>query len=173
MPVPGPRTQDRPLSGYSNPGGEQPDRINRWSRPAPAVQVGRTPNTMFMSLRGNILAPGTVRRMWRQVADMIPAQEPYSWTHNAPAPGRQVAIPRGFQITTALRYMARSVYIAGGTDATRFTALHTKIPQRVHSKPVTLNAGGVRNRPTVRNRLTSFGSRVPPLNNAKVPAANG
>jgi hypothetical protein len=39
----------------------------------------------------------------------------------------------------------------------------------VKSKPVTIPAGGVRNRPTVRNRITSFGSRVPPLN-PKLPA---
>jgi len=128
---------------------------------------------MSMSLRGNLLAPGTVRRMWRQVADMIPAQAAYSWTHNAPAPGRQVVTgPGPFQVTTSLRYMTRSVYVGAGTDATRLSALHTKIIQRVHSKPTSLNAGGVRNRPTVRNRLTSFGSRVTPLN-AKVPAANG
>jgi hypothetical protein len=172
MPVPGPRTQDRPIPGYGNPGREQPDRINRWNRPAPVVQIGKTPNTMTVAMRGNILAPGTVRRMWRQVADMIPAQEPYSWTHSAPAPGRQFRNPGGLGVTTALRYMTRSIYVAGGTDGTRFSALHTKVEPRVHSKPVSLNAGGVRNRPTVRNRLTSFGSRVTPLN-AKVPAANG
>lgn len=164
MPVPGPRTQLRPLPGYTNPGMEQPTRWNRWHRPGPVSQPGRSPATMFASLRGNILAPGTVRRLWRQVADMVPAQAGYSWTASAPAPGRPVPQQGGVGISTALRYMTRSVYAAGGTDSTRMSALHTKITPRVHSKPVTLPAGGVRSRPTVRNRVTSFGQRVPAIN---------
>lgn len=171
MPIPGPRTQERPLPGYTNPGNEQPHRWNLWLRPGPVAQAGRTPAMMFFSLRGNLLAAGTVRRFWRQIADMIPAQEPYSWTRSAPSPGRQVRSPGGLAITTALRYMTRNVYAAGGNDNTRLSALHTKVHPRVHSKAVTVNAGQQRNRPTVRNRLTSFGSRVPPLN-AKVPAAH-
>jgi hypothetical protein len=66
--------------------------------------------------------------------------------------------------------MARSVYIAGGTDNSRYEALHTMIDQRVNYRPVSINAGGVRNRPTIRNRITSFGSRVTPLN-SRVSAA--
>jgi hypothetical protein len=170
MPVPGPRIQDRPLPGYNNPGNEQPHRINRWGRPEPVRQAGRTPTTMFATLRGNLLAPGQVRRFWRQVADMVPGQPAFSWTTNSPAPGRPVRGQGGFRITTALRYMTRSVYVAGGTDSSRFSALHTKVRPRVNSKPVTVGGGNVRNRPTVRNRITSFGSRVTPLN-AKVPAA--
>lgn len=171
MPVPGPRTQQRPLPGYTNPGMEQPHRFNLWDRPGTVAQQGRSPATMFHALRGNMLAPGTVRRMWRQVADMTPAQAPYSWTRSAPAPGRSVITPGGLGITTALRYMARSVYAAAGTDGTRYSALHTRIQPRVHSKPVSLPAGGVRSRPTVRNRMTSFGMRVPPLN-TKVSASS-
>ena len=171
MPLPGPRTQTGPLAGYGNPGHEQSDRFNRWDRPAPVAQAGRTPATMVVSTRRNVLAPGTVRRLWRPVADMIAAQAPYSWTESAPAPGRPVVASRGLGITSSLRYMARSLYVAAGTDASRSTGLHTKIHPRVQSKPVSINAGQVRSRPTVRNRLTSFGSRVPPLN-AKVPASN-
>lgn len=171
MPVPGPRGQDAPFPGYRNPDAEQPDRINRWLRPGPVAQVGRTPNTMFTALRGNVLAAGTVRRLWRQVADMVPASASFSWTENAPAPGRGVRSPSGFRITTGLRYMTRSLYAAGGTDASRFTALHTKVQPKVHHKPVSVGSGQARSRPTVRNRLVSFGTRVPTLNQ-KVPAAN-
>jgi len=173
MPVPGPRNQFRPVPGYTNPDGEHPDRINRWHRPGPIVEPGRSPATMILNLRGNVLGAGQVRRMWRQTADYLAPQAPYSWTDNAPGPERPAfSVSRGFQITRALRYMTRSIYIAGGTDNTRFGALHTLIQQRVHSKPVSLGAGGSRNRPTVRNRLTSFGSRVTPLN-SRVPAASG
>ncbi len=172
MPVPGPRTQQRPLPGYTNPDGEHPDRINLWDRPGPVSSPGRSPATMLHAVRGNRLAPGQIRRLWRPVADMIAAQASFSWTESAPSPGAPVQSPGGLSITRALRYMARSVYIAGGTDNSRFGALHTAIRPRVHYKPVSINAGAVRSRPTVRNRLTSFGSRVPALN-ARVSAAEG
>lgn len=170
MPVPGPRTQDRPVPGYSNPDGEQPTRMNQWKRPGPVTEPGRSPATMVLSLRGNVLAPGQVRRLWRQTVEYVAPAGAFSWTHNAPAPGRPIRLPYGFGITRALRYMARSVYVAGGTDNSRFGAMHTTVTPHVRSKPVTVGAGGVRNRPTVRNRLTSFGSRVTPLN-ARVAAA--
>lgn len=172
MPVPGPRTQVRPLPGYTNPDGESPDRWNLWLRPGPVSAPGRSPATMILSLRGNILAPGQIRRLWRQTINLIPAQAPYSWTGSAPAPGMPERMPSAVGVTRALRYMARSVYAWEGADNSRFAALHTQIEQRHNYKPVTLNAGGVRNRPTVRNRLTSFGSRVPALN-SKVSAAQG
>jgi hypothetical protein len=169
MPVPGPRTQARALPGYANPDGESPDRWNLWERPGPISRVGMTPGTMEHTRDGRVLAPGQIRRMWRQAADQISAQAPFSWARNAPAPGRPVLAPEGFQITRALRYMARSVYAPAGTDNSRFVGFHSQIRPRVKSKPVTIPAGGVRNRPTVRNRITSFGSRVPPLN-PKLPA---
>lgn len=143
-----------------------------WHRPGPIVEPGRSPATMVLNLRGNVLGSGQVRRLWRQTIDMIAAQASYSWTTNSPAPDRPVTNPGPFMPTRALRYMTRSLYVAGGTDNSRFGAMHTAIGQRVNSKPVTLGAGGSRNRPTVRNRLTSFGSRVTPLN-SRVPAASG
>lgn len=170
MPVPGPRTQFRPLPGYTNPDGDTPDRINPWEWPEPIAEPGRSPGTMVLSLRGNVLGAGQVRRLWRQSVQYIAAQASYSWTDSAPGPGRPITRPGALGLTTAVRYMTRSLYAAGGTDNSRFGALHTTVHPKVRSKPVSLNAGGVRNRPTVRNRLTSFGSRVTPLN-SKVPAA--
>lgn len=127
---------------------------------------------MLTTLRGQILGHGQVRRMWRQAVNQISAQAPYSWTASAPAPDAPGVNPGSFMITRALRYMTRSIYMGAGEDNTRYAALHTQIEQRVNYKPVSLNAGGVRNRPTLRNRMTSFGSRVPPLN-SRVAAAAG
>lgn len=168
MPVPGPRTQTGPDAGYRNPGLEQPTRINHWLRPGPVWWPGRSPGTMVMNLRGNILAPGQIRRLWRQAVDLIPAQGAYSWTSSNPDSGSG---PLG--ITRALRYMTRSVYSRSGEDNTRMLGMHTIISQSDrHRVTVTIGAGQKRNQPTVRNRLTSFGSRVPTLNRA-VSAAEG
>lgn len=172
MPIPGPRTQHRPLPGYTNPDGAEPDRWNRWLRPGPVTSTGRSPGTMLTTLRGCVLGPGQVRRMWRQTINQVNAQAPYSWTASAPTPDAPGTNPGAVGITRALRYMTRSLYMGAGEDNTRYAALHTQIEQRTNQKPVSLNAGNVRNRPTVRNRLTSFGSRVPTLN-SRVSASSG
>ena len=172
MPVPGPRTQFGPDPGYNNPGLESPDRINLWKRPGPVWWPGRSPGTMFVTLRGNQLGAGQVRRMWKQAVNFIPAQAPFSWSTNSPAPGRPTVHPDGYFITRALRYMTRSVYMGAGLDHSRFDALHTRIIKQNAYKTVTVNAGQVRNRPTVRNRVTSFGSRVPTLNRSIQAAEN-
>lgn len=164
MPIPGPRSQLGPDPGYRNPDLEQPDRFNRWDRPGPVWWPGRSPGAMFITLRGNVLGVGQIRRMWKQAINLIPAQAPFSWTDSAPAPGRPIASPGPIGITRALRYMTRSVYMGAGTDHSRYDALHTVIVKRNTYKTVTVNAGQKRNQPTVRNRMTSFGSRVPTLN---------
>jgi hypothetical protein len=135
------------------------------------VEFGRSPGTLFHSLRGNVLAAGTIRQLWRQSVNLLAGQAPYSWTSSSPQPNDpEHYAPRPYFITTALRYMARSVYAADGTDNTRMGGLHTTVHPHARGKPVTVPAGAVRGRPTVRNRLTSFGSRIPPLN-SKVPAS--
>jgi hypothetical protein len=122
---------------------------------------------MFLTLRGNKLGFGQIRRLWRQSIDYIPGQASYSWTESAPGAGGPVVQPTGgYFITRALRYMTRSVYIGGGLDHSRFDELHTVVTKQNVYKTVTVNAGQKRNAPTVRNRLTSFGSRVPTLNKA-------
>lgn len=126
--------------------------------------MGRTPGLMHITLRGCVLGAGQIRRMWRQSVNYIGAPAPYSWTSSAPNPHEPGASYSGLAITRALRYMTRSVYAQAGLDNTQFAGLHTRITPRVRSKPVTLGAGTVKNRPTVRNRMTSFGSRVPTLN---------
>ena len=169
MPVPGPRTQAGPDPGYRNPEDREPNFFNLWLRPGPVLWPGRTPGLMAITLRGCILAAGQIRRLWRQSIDYIPAQGAYSWTDNSTTTAQN---PRGFQVTRALRYMTRSLYEGQGIDHTRFDAMHTVIIKQNRYKTVTVNTGQRRNPPTVRNRLTSFGSRVPTLNQ-QVAAAEG
>jgi len=159
MPVPGPRTQQRPDPGFRNPEGRLPDFFNLWLRPAPVIWPGRSPGMSVISLRGCVLAAGQIRRLWRQSVNLVPAQGPYSWTRST----NDTSIRPGLDITRALRYLTRSVYVGGGVDNSRFAALHTTVKNQVTYKTVTVGKGG-RNRPTVRNRMTSFGARVPTLN---------
>lgn len=166
MPVPGPRNQFGPVEGYRNPSEEQSHRFNHWNRPGPVWWPGRTPGLMQITLRGCVLGYGQIRRLWRQSVNFIPGQAPYSWTNN----GNTNSPSEGVGITRALRYMTRSVYAAGGTDNTRFYGTHTDIARKVNYKTVTVQAGNVRSRPTVRNRMTSFGSRVPTLNSVATAA---
>lgn len=166
MPIPGPRTQDGPVSGYRNPDMAAPDLFNHWKRPAPISWPGRSPGYMAITLRGCRLATGQIRRFWRQSVNLIPAQDAFSWSGNAPGTGGGNPGWRGFEITRALRYMTKSVYMPAGVDNTRYAALHTVVNKENMYKTVTVNHGQVRNRPTTRNRMTSFGSRVPSLNSA-------
>lgn len=170
MPVSGPRNQTGAVPGYRNPGMEEPTRFQMWLRPDPVAQPGRSPGLSVISLRGCVLAAGQVRRMWRQSVNYTPASAAYSWTSSAPAPGMPVVAPPPFMVTRALRYMTRSTYMGAGIDNSRFEGLHTAISPRAQRSPqargrrVTIAAGSVRSRPTVRNRMTSFGSRVPVIN---------
>jgi hypothetical protein len=161
MPVPGPRTQFGPEPGYRNPEGRMPDLFNQWLRPGPVWWPGRSPGTMFLALRGNKLGFGQIRSLWRQSVNYTSAFPAYSWTENGIVSSGSKG---GIGITRALRYMTRSVYIGSGLDHSRFDELHTVVSNTNVYKTVTVNAGQKRNRPTVRNRLTSFGSRVPTLN---------
>ncbi len=153
MPVPG---QPR------NPFGQTPDRIMletpRFDGYGPG---GSTQHFAARTLRGMVLAAGQIRHLWKQRAGYAPGPAPFSWTANGPVSG--VSAARGFQITRALRYAARSVYMGAGHDNTRLSELHTQIGMRVRSKPATVGAGQQRGKPVTRNRLTSFGSRVTPL----------
>lgn len=162
MPVPGPRTQTGPVPGYRNPENAAPILFNHWKRPGPVWWPGHSPGTMFLTLRGNRLGFGQIRRLWRQSINYNGAFPSYSWTTNSTSHNTD----DGFGITRALRYMTRSVYIGAGLDHSRYDELHTVVKKQNVYKTVTVNAGQKRNIPTIRNRVTSFGSRVPPLNNA-------
>jgi hypothetical protein len=171
MPLPGPRNQFGADPGYANPLHETPTRLQLWLRPAAIVWPGESAGTGVISRRGNRQAPGQVRRLWRQAVNVIPASEPYSWTMNAPQPGRGLTRAYGpLGLTRATRYLTRSLYMGQGIDNSRYEELHTTVQSRHNYKPVT-HGSGARGRPTTRNRMTSFGSRVPVLN-PKVQAAD-
>lgn len=151
-----------PVAGQPrNPFGQTPDRIDL-DKPRHPVVVGRTAGTMFTELRGEIQAAGQIRHLWRQAVNYISAFPAYSWTVNGAIVSKGSA--RGFQITRALRYLTRSVYMGAGIDNTRLSELHSAVTPQVRHKPVTTNAGQQRGKPVARNRLTSFGQRVPTLN---------
>lgn len=173
MPVPGPRTQFGPDPGFRNPEARAPDFINHWERPGPIMFPGETPGTKILTLRGMRLAPGQIRRLYKQMVNYIPAQPGYSWTQNRPQPGNPItAGVAGFQITRGWRYMTRSLYMGAGIDNTEHWGAHTYVqPKHINPTP-TVGAGNTRNNPTVRNRMTSFGSRAPVLN-SRVVAAQG
>lgn len=107
-----------------------------------------------------VLAAGQVRKLWRQSIGYIAAQGAYSWTRNA----NDSDPAKGVGITRALRYKATSYAMEAGADNSRFEGLHTVYPKQNRYKPITVNAGQKASQPTTRNRMTSFGSRVPVLN---------
>lgn len=155
MPVPG---QPR------NPFGQSPDRIEL-ERPRHPVVAGETAGTMVRTLRGMVQAAGQIRHDWRQAIGYIDGPPGFSWTASNVdgSPGR------AFQLTRALRYLTRSLYMGAGIDNTRNAGLHSAIVQQAHYRPVSVNAGQQRGKPTTRNRLTSFGSRVPTLEERAAP----
>lgn len=169
MPIPGPRTQYGPVEGYRNPENREPDLFNQWGRPGPVVWPGRSPGLSIITLRGCVLAAGQIRRLWRQSVNFTPAQGSFSWTGNV----NDTDATPSVGITRALRYMTRSVYVGNGIDSTRYEALHTVIKKQNYYKTITVGKGQTRSRPTVRNRLTSFGSRVPTLNSSVAAAQKG
>jgi hypothetical protein len=148
-----------PVAGQPrNPFGQSPDRIEL-EAPRAIVQAGRTPATMRLTLRGMVQAAGQIRHDWRQTVGYIDGPPPYSWTSS----DTSGPTGRAFQVTRALRYLTRSLYMGAGIDNTRFAELHSAIPSQVRSPRVTTGGGQARNKPVTRNRLTSFGARVPTL----------
>jgi hypothetical protein len=135
-----------------NPLGETPTRF----RERPTVHVvepGRSPGTMEVDRRFDpAVAGGTIRRLWRQVLSGMPA----------PPPVPVSQLPAEF--TRSLRYRAQSLYLPAGSQNTRFSMLHTVIAQRSRQLRPVYSAGTRKARPVVRNRMSSFGSRVQPLN---------
>lgn len=135
--------------------GETPTRFHERAR-VNTVATGESPGTMEFDTRTGIEAAGTVRRLWHQLVNPVPAPPPF-----------EVAA-QPFTGQRTIRYRAQSVFRGSG-DALRFSragvpGLHTVIVQASRQDVPTLTAGQNRNRPTTRNRIASFGSRVAPLN---------
>ena len=143
-----------PVPGVArNPLGQRSTRFHR-SPPRVVARAGETPGLNDVDTRADTAARGTIRRLWRQSFNLVPAPPPVDVTRNN---GLGV-------VTRALRYKASSTYKAAGTDNTRFGAARVHVPSRHNQPRVTIAAGNQQGRPTVRNRMTSFGRRVPPVN---------
>jgi hypothetical protein len=141
-----------------NPLGETPNRFHARRRVF-VERPGASPGLMDVSdTRVDTAAPGTIRRLWEQTINMITAPPPFP-VAQAPT-----------TITRALRYKASTVFHRSGNENTRFGARRPIRPGRHHGRPVTIAAGNQQGRPTIRNRMTSFGRRVTPVN-APSPAA--
>lgn len=134
-----------------NPFGQTPTRFRE--RPRVHVTVpGQSPGTMESDDSATEQQPATIRRLWRQVLSGQPGPPPFP-VAQAPA-----------VFTRALRYRAATTYKPAGTLNTRLSMLHTVVRMVARQPRPILEAGTRRARPTVRNRMSSFGSRVPPLN---------
>lgn len=144
----------RPLGGdvvSVDTAGETPTRFHEHA----AVFIrrpGRSPGLMETDLETGTLAAGTVRRLWQPIISPVPAPPPFEVSAQPTT------------ITRTTRYSTRNFYQPSGSSDSRFLGLHTVIKQAVRSKPVSRGSGGTLGRPTLRNRMSSFGSRVPPLN---------
>lgn len=150
MPVPG-----RPR----NPHGHT--TFDRWheNQQVFVSRPGASPGLMDIDdTRVDVAAGGTIRRLWRQAVNFIPAPPPF--------PVSQAPLA----ITRALRYRASTTFQRAGNSNTRFGARRPFIVTRHNMRPVTIAAGNQQGRPTVRNRMTSFGSRVPTVNRASTAA---
>lgn len=151
----------RPLGGdviSVDPVGELPDRFHDTPRVF-VVRSGETPGTMELDTGAHVQAAGTIREFWRQSVHPVPAPPPY------PVAAEPV------QITRALRYKASTNYLPAGSLNSRFGGMHTTIVQASRQPAPTASAGTRQGRPTVRNRMESFGSRVTPLNPRVAAAA--
>jgi hypothetical protein len=107
---------------------------------------------------------GTIRRLWRNLAGYNNASgsADFNWTlnefENLPDTPRSV-------VTTPLRYLITTVNtLTAGNLLSNPMARSPVVRQRQAPAPPLAWSGNMQHRPVLRNRITSFGSRVPPEN---------
>lgn len=114
--------------------------------------------------------PGTIRRWYRSLIGYTSARgsADFSWTRD----GFDVA-PAGAQgpVSSPLRYLitTRDTLTAGNQLSQPIARVAHK-PSILAPRPPLVWVGNVQGRPTVRNRIVSFGSRIPALNPASADA---
>jgi hypothetical protein len=113
-------------------------------------------------LRTTDQAPGTIRRLWQNLAGYVGTGAGFSWTANSPGTGvRKIES----HVSTPLRYLVSTVDVLTAGNQRSMPMRRPQVPPRVaHTAPSVVMAGNVGYRPTVRSRIPSFGSRVPALN---------
>lgn len=135
------------------------------SRPRQLIRVQR-PHIFIEGQQGDAIdgletpeqrGAGTIRKLWRSTVGSTTFPAPFGWADN----------PR--TITRSLRYKASSLFMRAGNSHTDWGEPRPIIRPRVRSPLITRQAGNKPGMPTVRNRLASFGSRIPPLN---APSSN-
>lgn len=107
--------------------------------------------------------PGVIRRFWRAAARYTGAPRPFSWTDN----DFDGSAPNAGDGTTRLNFAFEDVGSAVfhyGNQLSRPMARPTLGPSVAAAAPRLITNGNVRNRPVLRVRIPSFGSRVPALN---------
>jgi hypothetical protein len=106
---------------------------------------------------------GVLRRLWAPIANMISAGEIFNWSRNL-----YDDAPDGVngQTTTSVRYLISTRNIGAGNGLVNPQARQVFPYENIRHAPdpLFIRAGQQQGRPTVRNRLSSFSSRVPPIN---------
>lgn len=112
---------------------------------------------------GRTLIPVTVRDWCMPIVNAIAAGPRFDWAKNM---FDFNADPAHAVNTNPLRYKVSTRYLGQGNMLVNPGARSfVRYPTRPHAPdPVFLRAGQLQGRPTVRNRITSFGSRVPTVN---------
>lgn len=111
-----------------------------------------------------LLAPGFLRRWWMRDpnADIFGSPD-FSWSRNNFETHRAV---NGVVSTTVGRYMTTASVRHMVGDALVNPLERAAVGFDRHAgQPPAYRAGQKKNNPSVRSRITSFGSRVPPVNN--------
>lgn len=137
--------------------------------------LGQSPGTFFhrvgVLLRGRrqdarlwgTLADGTIREFVMPIVNAISGGSAFNWTRNAndDAPDGVNGVD-----TNPVRYRVSTAFLGQGNQLSNPRARSfVQYPSRPHApNPVFLRAGQQQGKPTIRNRITSFGSRVPPIN---------
>lgn len=131
-------------------------------------RVGFTPYVVLQEtdIRTTSQLPGVVRRFWMAIARYTGAPRPFNWTVN----GFDGSSPRtGSDASTRLNWLTRdfgSAVLHYGNQLSRPMSRPSLAPSVAAAAPRLITNGNVRNRPVLRVRVPSFGSRVPALNYA-------
>lgn len=155
-----------PIAGVPrNPFGEVPGSNERSRRNHPNLVAARDQDTAG---RHTVAEPGTIRRFIRAAVGYTGAAQPFSWTRNAFSDeSGEVQGP----VTSTKRFLisTRDFLTAGNQRSNPIE--RAPIVRQPQAPPIPIvYAGNLQHRPTVRNRMTSFGSRVAPIN---APSGDG
>lgn len=118
------------------------------------------------AVRTTAQVPGVIRRFWRAAARYTGAPRPFSWTDND---FDQSSGYHGDGATTRLNLRIDSPETAVlhyGNQLSRPMSRPLLTPSVASAAPRLITNGNVRNRPVLRVRIPSYGSRVPALNSA-------